>query len=89
MSTLSYPVPGADTPPTSGSSHLTRPPNMNMLASNLKNTQSLLSVLQKNLSPNSNLPPNIKSLAARVLASPLIRGVQKTTQGIHRGICVW
>lgn len=46
--------------------------HINMLAKN----QSLLSALQKNLS-SPNLPASIKSLAARVLASPLGR-----TQGM-------
>ena len=71
---------GTEATPTSGSSQVTLP--MNLLASNLKSTQSLLSALQKNLSPNSNLSPSIKSLA-RVLASPLVRGAQQktTTQG--------
>lgn len=74
--------------PISTSSPLHLPLSLLGMASNLKNTQSLLSVLQRNLSPNSSLPSNIKSLAARVLASPLIRGVQKTTQAssLPRGI---
>ena len=42
--------------------------HMSILAKN----QSLLSALQKNLS-SPNLPASIKSLAARVLASPLGR----------------
>lgn len=50
--------------------------HMSILAKN----QSLLSALQKNLS-SPNLPASIKSLAARVLASPLGR-----TQGIVLGI---
>ena len=49
-------------------------PAISLLASNLKNTQTLLTALQKSLPPNSNLPANIKSLAQRVLqASPIAR----------------
>lgn len=78
---------GKETTPTSGP--LSPHPNINLLASNIKSTQSLLNALQKNFNnPNSTLPPNIKSLAARVLASPLVRGAQKTAQAssLPRGI---
>ena len=51
----------------SGSQLLSNSLNLLSVASNLKNAQTLLSTLQKNLPPNANLPANIKSLAARVL----------------------
>lgn len=52
---------------SSGSQLLSNSLNLLSVASNLKNAQTLLSTLQKNLPPNANLPANIKSLAARVL----------------------
>ena len=51
----------------SGSQLLSNSLNLLSVASNLKNAQTLLSTLQKNLPANANLPANIKSLAARVL----------------------
>ena len=54
--------------------------HISMLAKN----QSLLTVLQKNLS-SPNLPASIKSLAARVLASPLGRapGISRFLHVVH------
>ena len=57
------------------------PNSLNLLASNLSNlksAQTLLTALQKNLPSNSNFSANVKSLAARVLASPL-----RPTQSEH------
>lgn len=64
------------------------PNSINLLASNLKSAQSLLSALQKNLPANANLPANVKSLAARVLASPLRQQGNSTAhpQALPRGI---
>ncbi len=57
--------------------------NFNLFA---KSAQSLLSALQK--TAGGNLPANVKSLAARVLASPLRAQISGTTppQSVPRGI---
>ena len=47
------------------------PNSINLLASNLKTAQTLLTALSKNLPPGSTFPANVKSLAAKVLASPI------------------
>lgn len=60
-------------------------PNINVLASKFKSPQSFLAALQK----TGNFPQNIKSLAAYVLASPLLKGA--ATQGqtkVTQGMCV-
>ena len=44
--------------------------SFNVLANNIRTTQNLLTALAKNLPTNSN-NPQVRSLAARVLASPL------------------
>ena len=46
------------------------PSSINVLANNIRTTQNLLNALAKNL-PTNTTNPQVRSLAARVLASPL------------------
>eukprot|EP00731_Ephydatia_muelleri_P022000 Em0014g591a len=62
------------------------PNSINLLANNLKTAQTLLTALSKNLPPGSTLPANVKSLAAKVLASPIRPQGSVATAPVPRGI---